>query len=901
MRRCGPLLRILAATGVLSSGLVIAVGAPSDAAPSTAASLSSSAAAPLSSNFALAVGPATASNNPLEPGCQLANGVSHVFYLGFDNFHLRRDNSNSTANNGDNNYNTDLSIPSDLEQVPNLYNFLRGTTNAGTGTDTSNYADGRNTTYTDSTTYPGGTILGNDHTPLISHTSDDFTSSYTGVYGDRNGVAASQNSIAAYTGNPASPVASASGFDYWTDPLGISGDNTNTFITQGSGGAVNAPAPWVPFTRAGCDVGGVATTGFVLENSNSAKNASTPNGIQGGATAQVTYTTADEGISVHCANSGTTGQPGGICGDAETDPNVAAVPDNLPSEPGGYSNYYAMYGHRFVAPAVNDRLNSVTTGGSTTLNLLRSPATSSFPSFNSEDGNYTLGYTLAMQKAGIPITFGYLSDAHDCHYQYPISPDYNFGTNPAGESSSQTCDYYNSSGMSAAGTWSFGSGEQAYVNYLANLNTDFGLFFQQAKAAGYTTANTEFVFYSDENDHVSESTPINSTCDGVTTACAYNHSSDQPTPVAGQTGELAVNVNSLLPTSEQNTSTGQPYFVLADSAPDFYLETAGSAAAPAQNSTAARNFERALGGVTYTDPFTGNAENLVNYMADQNELSALHMITADPLRSPSLVAFAPGQDYVSTSNCSGGQAVCSNSNFNYVHGDFAPETVTNWAGVAGPGVANLGTTKVWTDHPDLRPTLLALLGLQDDYQGDGRVITQILNPGVVNAAMTTSTGTQLGTLLKELNAPVYQSSEGANDGFGTATLVADTEALESNATNDSTYSTVESDIATITGERNQVVGDIEARLASAQSGTPIDPSAAATDESNGQCLLTYANALKAYAANPATAPAPTACMIASAIVPETSHPVVLVLSAGVIFAGGLLLIGRRRRRPLVKA
>jgi len=33
---------------------------------------------------------------------------------------------------------------------------------------------------------------------------------------------------------------------------------------------------------------------------------------------------------------------------------------------------------------------------------------------------------------------------------------------------------------------------------------------------------------------------------------------------------------------------------------------------------------------------------------------------------------------------------------------------------------------VWTDHTDTRPTVLALLGLKDDYRADGRVIFEIL-------------------------------------------------------------------------------------------------------------------------------------------------------------------------------
>ena len=45
-------------------------------------------------------------------GCKLGNGIQHIVYIQFDNVHLRRDNPN---------------VPSDLEQIPNLLNFLEAT------------------------------------------------------------------------------------------------------------------------------------------------------------------------------------------------------------------------------------------------------------------------------------------------------------------------------------------------------------------------------------------------------------------------------------------------------------------------------------------------------------------------------------------------------------------------------------------------------------------------------------------------------------------------------------------------------------------------------------------------------------------------------------------------------
>ena len=77
--------------------------------------------------------------------CRLGNGIEHIVYIQFDNVHLRRDNPN---------------VPSDLEQIPNLLNFLEGE----------------------------GTLFTNHHTPLISHTSVNIITSLTGVYGDKFGV-----------------------------------------------------------------------------------------------------------------------------------------------------------------------------------------------------------------------------------------------------------------------------------------------------------------------------------------------------------------------------------------------------------------------------------------------------------------------------------------------------------------------------------------------------------------------------------------------------------------------------------------------------------------------------------------------------------------------------------------
>ena len=47
-----------------------------------------------------------------------------------------------------------------------------------------------------------------------------------------------------------------------------------------------------------------------------------------------------------------------------------------------------------------------------------------------------------------------------------------------------------------------------------------------------------------------------------------------------------------------------------------------------------RTFERAVGNLTALNPITGNADKLTNYLADLVEMNLLHMIAADPARTP---------------------------------------------------------------------------------------------------------------------------------------------------------------------------------------------------------------------------------------------------------------------------
>src|SRR5262249_25434586 len=103
--------------------------------------------------------------------CKLGNGIKHVIQIQFDNVHLRRDTPN---------------VRSDLEQMPNLLNFML-----------------RN-----------GPVSGNHHTPLISHTANDIVTTLTGVYPDRHGIPVA-NSYRVFDSNN-HPSSSHTSFIYWT-------------------------------------------------------------------------------------------------------------------------------------------------------------------------------------------------------------------------------------------------------------------------------------------------------------------------------------------------------------------------------------------------------------------------------------------------------------------------------------------------------------------------------------------------------------------------------------------------------------------------------------------------------------------------------------------------------------
>jgi hypothetical protein len=118
-------------------------------------------------------------------------------------------------------------------------------------------------------------------------------------------------------------------------------------------------------------------------------------------------------------------------------------------------------------------------------------------------------------------------------------------------------------------------------------------------------------------------------------------------------------------------------------------------------------------------------------LADPVEMGLLHMITADPARTPTFTMFGK-PDYFFSSF--GLFTPVINPAFAWIHGGINPDVAQTFLGMVGPGVLQ-GATRTddgsgiaFSDHTDIRPTIMALVGLQDDYVHDGRVLFEVINP-----------------------------------------------------------------------------------------------------------------------------------------------------------------------------
>ena len=605
-------------------------------------------------------------------------------------------------------------------------------------------------------------------------------------------------------------------------------------------GQKTTPAPWVPFTRDGCDFGAVSLANIELENIGTGPfgdmseafgtgspewtDAVASNAAPAGTAARAKAFTDYVGIAIHCA------QGGGICAANPTNVTNSRA-DKLLDEPGGYLGYQALYGAKYVNPAVCAAPGAscqTVMGRPAVNNTAGEPVTDpfgqpGFPGFDGALAKNTLGYLAQMQEAGVPITWGYISDAHDNHtssFPAPFNPNFPRASGP---------------------------GEADYKAQLKAYDDAFAAFFQRLQNDGIDRSNTLFLVTVDEGDHYAGGVGTPSGCDGVNTPCNYNHVNcdlgvPSPSCPSNILGEVNADIRQLL-TDQKPDSTRPTFSVHSDSAPTVYVNGQLD-----RTNALVRKLERDSFSLTTPDPYLGPGTHQVGrQIADPVEEKTLHMVNTDPARTPTFTLFANpdlflrvGKPFPVTNWCAPAtSAVCIDYHFAWSHGDIQPEIATTWLGMVGPGVKSRGVdSSTWTDHANVRPTMLEVLGLKDNYGHDGRVLIEALDKKVLPNTLFEhqKTTLELGAIYEQLNAPFGQ--------FAMDTLTASTKGIVS--TDESVYNSKETAIQDLTGQRDALASQIKAAFdGAAFDGQQIKEKQAKDWIAQAQSLINQAAALAA--------------------------------------------------------
>jgi hypothetical protein len=239
--------------------------------------------------------------------------------------------------------------------------------------------------------------------------------------------------------------------------------------------------------------------------------------------------------------------------------------------------------------------------------------------------------------------------------------------------------------------------------------------------------------------------------------------------------------------------------------------------------------------MTALNPMTNQTDKITKFLADPVEMKILHMVTNDTNRTPTFTLFADPNYYLINGmlHCNS-SCIQQNPKFAWNHGDVQPDITTTWLGMVGPGIINnKGIDNVtWSDHADIRPTMMLLLGLKDDYGHDGRALVENMAGSAIPNAIkinNKSSFLSLAEAYKQINAPLGQLS--------LDTLKISTQALKSKSAGDLTYNNLENQLINFTGQRDAIKNQMIKLLGDAEfEGKAIDPQKA-------QALITQANTL----------------------------------------------------------
>ena len=500
------------------------------------------------------------------------------------------------------------------------------------------------------------------------------------------------------------------------------------------------------------------------------------------------------GIAIHCATGG------GICAKPANAPNARA--DSLPDEMGGYSGFKGLFGSKYVNPAIAGGAGCVNDTSATPGHpspIVDPFGQCGFPGFDGMTAKDSLGITASMQEAGVPVTFTYVSDAHDNHG--------------------------NSGNIHVA----YGPGEAGYVQQLKDYDVAFQTFFNRLKSDGITKDNSLFVVTVEEGDHFAGTAP-DAACDGVTTPCTY--ANGHVTEANGDLRRIIATVQRR-PWHERDDAVQRPR---GHGTERLHQRTTRLATRPRRAISRRR---------CRTSPSRirspAKQQSLFVAMADPVEEKLLHMVTADPAADADVHAVRAGrllpQRVVpdepadqpgalrrhrpgrhQSLRVPAGHHAAETQTFAWNHGGVQPEVASTWVGFVGPGIENDRPSSTTTSSRITRTCVRrcsSLLGLKDSYVSDGRVLTEILKGDALPKGLNGKTAEDLGQAYKQINASFGQ--------FSMDTLTASTGALASNTPGDTTYTDTEAALQGLGAERDALAGQIRMALWNAEfNGQKID-------------------------------------------------------------------------------
>ena len=260
-----------------------------------------------------------------------------------------------------------------------------------------------------------------------------------------------------------------------------------------------------------------------------------------------------------------------------------------------------------------------------------------------------------MQEAGIPITYAYVSDAHDGH---GTAGNVHFAYGPGEAGSPSNCRTTIARFRSFLRGW-LPTGSTRVIRCLSSR---------------WTKAITSW------------GCPMPSDCDGVTTPCNYN-----------RVGEINGDLRRMVFTQFGDATL---FSVHSDDAPTVYVNGTPTQPLRDQTDPIVRNLEREMAQLSWLNPYTGAVENnIMAALVDHTGMKTLHMVTADPFRTqpsrPLPIRIGSSLRRAALPACATPDVCASipartSQSFAWNHGDIQEEIATTWVGYVGHGVQRSG-------------------------------------------------------------------------------------------------------------------------------------------------------------------------------------------------------------------